>query len=61
MTNDKKTTTEQPTPATGPRKGGARKELPGWTSGLRELYDKVVDEELPDSFRDLLSRLDETR
>jgi ABC-type uncharacterized transport system YnjBCD substrate-binding protein len=33
-------------------------QLPGWTSGLRQLYDQVVDEELPDSFRDLLARLD---
>ena len=38
-----------------------RKDLPGWTNGLRELYDKVVDEDLPDSFRDLLSRLDEDK
>lgn len=34
-------------------------ELPGWTSGLRQLYDQVVDEDLPDSFHDLLARLDE--
>lgn len=32
--------------------------VPGWTNGLRELYDQVVEEELPDSFRDLLARLD---
>lgn len=37
----------------------AQGELPGWTNGLRQLYDQVVDEDLPDSFRDLLSRLDE--
>lgn len=34
-------------------------ELPGWTNGLRQLYDQVVDEDLPDSFRDLLARLDD--
>lgn len=34
-------------------------QLPGWTNGLRQLYDQVVDEDLPDSFRDLLARLDE--
>lgn len=37
----------------------ANGELPGWTNGLRQLYDQVVDEDLPDSFRDLLSRLDD--
>ncbi len=34
--------------------------LPGWTNGLRQLYYQVVDEDLPDSFRDLLARLDKT-
>ena len=32
---------------------------PQWTSGLKRLYDSVVDEPLPDSFTDLLSKLDE--
>lgn len=31
---------------------------PGWTHGLRQLYDSVVDEPLPDSFKDLLAKLD---
>jgi len=31
---------------------------PGWASGLRQLYDSVVDEPLPDQFKDLLSKLD---
>ncbi len=35
------------------------KNLPGWTAGLRQLYDEVVEEDLPDSFRDLLSKLDD--
>ena len=35
------------------------KDLPGWTAGLRQLYDEVVEEDLPDSFRDLLSQLDD--
>lgn len=39
--------------------GRSRTELPGWTKGLRQLYDKVVDEDIPDSFRDLLARLDD--
>jgi hypothetical protein len=34
-------------------------DLPGWTNGLRQLYDQVVDEDLPDSFRDLLAQLDD--
>jgi hypothetical protein len=29
-----------------------------WTQGLKKLYDSVVDEPLPDTFRDLLSKLD---
>ena len=33
--------------------------LPGWTKGLRDLYEQVVDEDLPDSFRDLLAKLDD--
>ncbi|WP_395327483.1 NepR family anti-sigma factor [Novosphingobium sp. BL-8H] len=31
---------------------------PGWAKGLRKLYNSVVDEPLPDSFRDLLKKLD---
>ena len=33
---------------------------PEWADGLRQLYNSVVDEELPDSFKDLLSKLDES-
>ena len=52
---------------TGGRAGGKGKktvkqnktaENPGWASGLRQLYDSVVDEPLPDAFTDLLSKLD---
>jgi hypothetical protein len=31
---------------------------PEWAAGLRRLYDSVVDEPLPDAFKDLLSKLD---
>lgn len=31
---------------------------PGWTRGLKKLYDSVVDEPLPESFEDLLKKLD---
>jgi len=39
-------------------KGQKKDAQPGWASGLRQLYDSVVEEELPDSFKDLLSKLD---
>ncbi|MGI8943663.1 MAG: NepR family anti-sigma factor [Qipengyuania sp.] len=35
------------------------KPAPGWANGLRELYDSVVEEDIPNSFKDLLSKLDE--
>lgn len=31
---------------------------PEWANGLRQLYDAVVDEPIPDTFRDLLAQLD---
>lgn len=31
---------------------------PQWANGLRRLYDSVVEEPLPDTFKDLLSKLD---
>ncbi|MCJ2180314.1 NepR family anti-sigma factor [Novosphingobium album (ex Hu et al. 2023)] len=33
---------------------------PGWASGLRKLYNSVVEEPLPDSFQDLLRKLDDS-
>ena len=35
-----------------------RQPSPDWASGLRRLYDSVVDEPLPDSFAKLLDDLD---
>ena len=32
-----------------------------WTHGLKRLYDSVLEEPLPDSFKDLLSKLDDGR
>lgn len=32
---------------------------PDWADGLKQLYDAVVDEPLPDAFKDLLDKLDE--
>jgi len=31
---------------------------PEWADGLKQLYDSVVEEELPDSFQHLLDQLD---
>lgn len=28
-----------------------------WTSGLRQIYDSVVDEPIPDSFRQIIAQL----
>lgn len=33
---------------------------PEWADSLRALYDSVVHEPLPDSFRDLLDKLDDS-
>ncbi|WP_229658536.1 NepR family anti-sigma factor [Tsuneonella deserti] len=33
-------------------------DTPGWTSGLRQIYDSVLDESLPPEIQDLLSKLD---
>lgn len=33
---------------------------PEWASGLKRLYDQVVEEPLPDAFRELLAKLDDS-
>jgi hypothetical protein len=38
--------------------GSARRRPPEWADGLKQLYDQVVEEALPDSFKDLIDRLD---
>jgi hypothetical protein len=35
-----------------------QRRAPEWADGLKQLYDSVVEEDLPDSFKDLLDRLD---
>ncbi|WP_454597505.1 NepR family anti-sigma factor [Qipengyuania sp. SM2507] len=43
----------------GPRKREAsQSNKPQWANGLRQLYDSVVEEDIPDQFKDLLSKLD---
>lgn len=44
--------------AQAPVDGGA--DAPAWADGLKQLYDSVVDEPLPDSFKDLLDAFDES-
>lgn len=39
---------------------GAQRRPPEWADGLKQLYDSVVEEALPDSFKDLIDRLDAT-
>ena len=36
----------------------SRQRAPEWADGLKQLYDSVVEEDLPDAFKDLLDRLD---
>lgn len=49
-----------PDPAKRREQDGGGKDAPEWANGLRQLYDAVVDEPLPDSFKDLLAQLDES-
>lgn len=39
-------------------RNSARQRPPEWADGLKQLYDSVVEEALPDSFKDLLDQLD---
>lgn len=47
-------------PRNRPSRAGDPKE-PGWADGLRQLYNSVVHEPLPDSFDDLLKKLDRAK
>lgn len=44
----------------GDGRGGnsPQRHAPEWADGLKQLYDSVVEEDLPDSFKDLLDRLE---
>lgn len=37
---------------------GGQRRPPEWADGLKQLYDSVVEEDLPDAFKDLLDRLE---
>ena len=41
-----------------PKSGDKTVPKPDWADGLKDLYDSVVEEPLPDSFKDLLAKLD---
>ncbi len=42
----------------GSSSNAAQRRAPEWADGLKQLYDSVVEEDLPDSFKDLLDQLD---
>lgn len=57
--NAQKSSEQQPGKGAGAAHSQRHKEAqPEWANGLRKLYDSVVEEPLPDTFRDLLSQLD---
>ncbi|MDA0820630.1 MAG: NepR family anti-sigma factor [Proteobacteria bacterium] len=41
-----------------PKSGDETVTKPDWAEGLKDIYDSVVEEPLPDSFKDLLAKLD---
>ncbi|WJS98748.1 NepR family anti-sigma factor [Novosphingobium humi] len=47
-----------PETAKGDKKDGGMDEAPPWAAPLRDMYQQVVEEPLPDFLSDLLSRLD---
>lgn len=47
-------------PSNPPKDTAERQADPQWASGLKRLYDSVVDEPLPDAFKNLLSQLDDS-
>ena len=41
------------------KRQNARPRGPEWATGLKQLYDSVIEEPIPDAFKDLLSKLDD--
>lgn len=58
MTNDK-SEEKAIRPMRPPAAKDGKRNKPEWADGLRQLYDSVLHEPLPDSFADLLSKLDD--
>ena len=52
---------DRPTPQGDPLKTGNQgtKKDADWATGLKRLYDSVLEEPMPDSFKNLLSKLDD--
>ena len=49
-------------PAKGRKHNHARRRAgrgPEWASGLKQLYDSVIEEPIPETFKDLLAKLDD--
>lgn len=59
MSSAKKSDKEKAVQRTDVRSGDAA-DSPAWANGLKQLYDSVLDEPLPDSFKDLLDAFDES-
>ncbi len=57
MTSDRKDL-DDCAPGERRKRETGRSDKPQWANGLRQLYDSVVEEDLPDQFKDLLSKLD---
>lgn len=53
------TSKNRPDSAQHDAKGGSSN-APPWANGLKQLYDEIVDEPLPDAFKDLLAQLDDS-
>jgi hypothetical protein len=49
---------EKPMNAGQKHRKGAKPRPPEWAEGLKRLYDSVLEEPLPDSFAQLLDKLD---
>ena len=41
------------------KKRNTKERGPEWATGLKQLYDSVIEEPIPDAFKDLLSKLDD--
>jgi hypothetical protein len=55
----RRTEDQDPPDGAKPVRKNGKAGKPGWADGLRKLYDGVVAEPLPDSFEDLLRKLDQ--
>ena len=57
--NSKNTPDAKSSPRLGRDENGDPMSQPQWADSLRSLYDSVVDEPIPDTFKDLLAQFDE--